>query len=92
MSDQTKANGQFLVTNPLGLHVRSAAAILKTLTPFRSRVTLVAGGVEADARSMLQLLELSASQGTLLAAEAEGPDAEAALAALGALVGRNFDE
>jgi phosphotransferase system HPr (HPr) family protein len=39
-------------------------------------------------RSVLSLLSLAASQGTRLVVRAEGADAEAALAALGALLVR----
>ena len=42
--------------------------------------------------SILGLMLLGAGPGTELALEAEGPDAEAAIAALGDLIDRGFDE
>ncbi|MFN2377085.1 MAG: HPr family phosphocarrier protein [Candidatus Binatia bacterium] len=87
-----KATAEFTVGNQLGLHVRAAAMVVRTMTPFTSRVSIRAGGSVADARSVLDLLTLSASKGTRIVVEAEGDDAEAALATLGDLIDRNFAE
>ena len=43
-------------------------------------------------RSVLDLMTLAASTGTPIVVEAEGADAEAAVAALGGLIARNFAE
>jgi phosphotransferase system HPr (HPr) family protein len=88
----SKASAQFVVGNQLGLHVRAAAMVVRTLTPFSSKITIRAGDSEADARSVLDLLTLSASKGTQIVVEAEGDDAEAAVATLGDLIARNFSE
>ena len=45
-----------------------------------------------DARSIMGLMMLAASEGTDIAIEAEGPDAEAALAAIVALAEAKFGE
>jgi phosphocarrier protein HPr len=45
-----------------------------------------------DGKSILGLLLLAAAQGTRLTIETDGADAEAALAALVALVERGFEE
>jgi phosphocarrier protein len=45
-----------------------------------------------DGKSILAILTLAAVEGTQLAIEATGPDAEAALDALAKLVSDNFDE
>lgn len=87
-----KATAEFTVGNQLGLHVRAAAMVVRTMTPFSSRVSIRAGGSVADARSVLDLLTLSASKGTRIVVEAEGDDAEAAVATLGDLIDRNFAE
>lgn len=87
-----KASAEFTVGNQLGLHVRAAAMVVRTMTPFTSRVSIRAGGSVADARSVLDLLTLSASKGTRIVVEAEGDDAEAAVATLGDLIDRNFAE
>ena len=86
------ATAEFVVSNQLGLHVRAAAMVVRTMTPFASKVSIRAGGSVADARSVLDLLTLSASKGTRIVVEAEGDDAEAAVAMLGDLIARNFAE
>jgi phosphocarrier protein HPr len=92
MKKAKKARGEFPVTNELGLHFRAAAMVVRTMGDFRARVTLSNGETTADARSVLDLLTLAASCGTRLVVEAEGEDAEEAVAALGALMARNFAE
>lgn len=87
-----KASAEFVVGNQLGLHVRAAAMVVRTLTPFTSRISIRAGGSVADARSVLDLLTLSASKGTKIVVEAEGDDAEAAVGVLGDLIRNNFAE
>jgi phosphocarrier protein HPr len=88
----TKATAEFTVGNQLGLHVRAAAMVVRTMTPFSSRVSIRAGGSVADARSVLDLLTLSASKGTKIVVEAEGEDADKAVEVLGDLIARNFAE
>jgi phosphocarrier protein len=66
--------------------------VVRTMTPFASKVSIRAGGSVADARSVLDLLTLSASKGTRIVVEAEGDDADAAVATLGDLIARNFAE
>jgi phosphotransferase system HPr (HPr) family protein len=88
----SKASAEYVVGNQLGLHVRAAAMVVRTMSPFSSKVTIRAGDSEADARSVLDLLTLSASKGTKIVVEAEGDDADAAVATLGDLIARNFSE
>jgi len=92
MATSKKAHDQFTVTNELGLHFRAAAMIIRTLGEFESQVTISNGKTTADARSVLELMTLSATCGTTLSVTAHGDDAEATVAALGALIGRNFAE
>jgi phosphotransferase system HPr (HPr) family protein len=89
-SEKTRA--EFIIGNELGLHFRAAALVVRTLEEFASSVTISNGESKADARSVLDLMTLAAARGTPIVVEAEGPDAEAAVAALGRLIGANFDE
>ena len=86
------ASAEFVVSNQLGLHVRPAAMVVRAMKPYQSKVTICTEGGTADAGSVLDLLTLSASKGTLIVVRAQGPDAEAAVAALGNLIARNFEE
>lgn len=68
--------------HPEGLHARPAARFVQTARRFRSRVRVLYGGREADAKSLLSLLALGVEQGAVITMRAEGGDAEEALAAL----------
>jgi phosphotransferase system HPr (HPr) family protein len=59
---------------------------VKTALRFRSRVTVGSNGKVADAKSILAVLALGATGGTLLRLTAEGEDAPAALDALASCV------
>ena len=87
-----EATAEFVVNNQLGLHVRAAAMVVRTVRPYQSKVTIRTDGGMADASSVLDLLTLSASKVTTIEIRAEGPDAEAVVAALGNLISRNFAE
>ena len=84
---------EFEVASELGLHARPAGEFASTASQFESEIWVArAEATEADdwvpGRSVLSLLGFGASKGTRLRVRAEGPDAEAALAALGALLTR----
>ncbi len=87
-----KASAEFVIGNQLGLHVRAAAMVVRTITPFSCKISIHAGESVADARSVLDLLTLSASKGTKIVVEADGDDAQAAVDVLGDLIARNFAE
>jgi phosphocarrier protein HPr len=80
------------VTNSLGMHARAAARFAHLASRYQANVTVARGPRVVDGKSILGLLLLSAGQGTDVTISADGPDAEAAVAALGALVDGGFDE
>jgi phosphotransferase system HPr (HPr) family protein len=59
---------------------------VKTALRFKSRMTVALDGKVADAKSILAVLALGASGGTVLRLRAEGEDAPDALAALSSCV------
>jgi phosphotransferase system HPr (HPr) family protein len=59
---------------------------VKTALKFRSRVTVGTDGKVADAKSILAVLALGATGGTILRLSAEGEDAPDALEALSSCV------
>lgn len=83
---------KFLLTNAVGLHARPAAQLVRTVAPFAARVQVTCGTRTADARSLLSLLALGAGPGSTITVYAEGSDAAAVIAAITALVARNFGE
>ena len=91
-TDPSDAQADFTISNELGLHVRAAAMVVRTAGSFQSAIWFECGGAKANARSVLDLLTLAATRGTVVTVRAEGDDAAAAVAGLGALIGRNFAE
>ncbi len=81
-----------MVSNPLGLHARAAARFVHAATAFVSRIRVARGDREMDGKSIMGLLLLGASQGSVITLSADGPDEQAALAALAGLVGRGFEQ
>ena len=80
------------VNNVLGLHLRAADKFVKLAARFQSEVRVHCKGVMANGKSILGLLCLAAECGTMLALEAEGCDAEDAVAALADLIsGQSHD-
>jgi len=80
------------ISNRLGLHARAAARFVHTANRFRSQVTVSRSGKVMDGKSILGILLLAASQGSVLELGAEGDDEEAAVAALAELVTGGFGE
>ena len=80
------------VTNPQGLHARSAATIVKLATLFQSSIELKNGAKVANAKNIMALLLLEASEGTLLTVCTNGVDETQALAEMIGLIEDNFGE
>ncbi|MGH7913835.1 MAG: HPr family phosphocarrier protein [Candidatus Binataceae bacterium] len=80
------------VTNRLGLHLRAATKLAETARRFQSKVTIINGDDQADARSVINLMMLGAAMGARLNIRAEGADARAALDAVEHLFQDRFDE
>jgi phosphocarrier protein len=80
------------IRNALGLHARAAARFVHTASRFRSRVTVSRSGTTMDGKSILGILLLAASQGTVLRLVAEGEDEAAAVDALTILIESGFGE
>ena len=80
------------VTNPLGLHARAAARFVHAASAFVSKIRVARGDREMDGKSIMGLLLLGASQGSVITVSADGPDEQEALDALTSLVARGFDE
>ena len=78
--------------NVLGLHARAAARLVQMACRFQAKITLSKDGRSVDAKSILGVLMLAASEGERLLLTAEGPDAEEAVEALASLIRSRFGE
>ena len=89
------ASRDIVVSNKLGLHARPAMQFVDLANQFQSRVTVHKGGpepLEADGKSVMQMIILAAEEGTPLRIDAEGEDADAAVAKLAELFESKFGE
>lgn len=86
--------GIVTVVNPLGLHARAAAQLVKLAGSYRSRIIIsrAEGDIFADAKSILSVLTLAASLGTLLRLRVEGEDAAVAFDEISRLFEKGFGE
>jgi phosphocarrier protein HPr len=84
----------FTVLNPLGLHARAAAQLVRLASGFKSKILLSRPDTNAfaDAKSILSILTLAASMGTVLFLKVEGEDERDALEAVDRLFGEGFGE
>jgi phosphotransferase system HPr (HPr) family protein len=80
------------VRHKVGLHARPAAQFVQTAKKFASDIKVSHNERTANAKSILTVLTLGANQGAVITIQAEGEDADQALAALTALVEDNFGE
>ncbi len=76
------------IINPLGLHARPAAELVKLAATFRSQVTVGKDGHWVNGKSIMGVLTLAAECGSTVTFRAEGEDAPDAIAALADLVSR----
>ena len=83
---------ELTISNKLGIHARPAAQFVRTASKFAASIRVEKDGEEVDGKSIMGLMMLAAGHGSVLNVFAEGHDAEDALRALEALVGRNFED
>ena len=82
----------FEIKNKLGLHARAATVFIETIKNFDAAIRVTKDEQEVDGKSIIGLLMLAAVPGSLIDVSACGPDAEAALDAIAALIDRRFGE
>jgi len=80
------------IINKLGLHARAAAKLTHLASSFQCEIWISRSGRRVNAKSIMGVMMLAAGQGTMVLLEAEGADAEAALAALTKLIADKFGE
>jgi len=86
------ASAEATIVNKLGLHARASAKLTQLASGFQSEVWLSRNGRRVNAKSIMGVMMLAAGKGSSITIEAEGDDAEAALAAIGKLIADKFGE
>ena len=87
-----KVEKQLEVINKLGLHARAAALLVRKCAGFDSQIMLSKGDKSVDAKSIMGVMMLAASQGTQLDLVVEGEDAEQAAQLVTELFENYFEE
>ncbi len=80
------------ITNKRGLHARASAKIVEASARFQSEITIIKDGTRVNGRSIMGLMMLAASLGSEIGVEVDGPDADAAMTAMLALIDAKFGE
>ena len=82
------------IINPMGLHARAAAQLVRLAGKFKSHIQLerVDNFVMANAKSILSVLTLAAARGTELKLTIDGEDENEAHTAITELITNGFGE
>ncbi|MFN8654047.1 MAG: HPr family phosphocarrier protein [Gemmatimonadales bacterium] len=80
------------IVNQLGMHARPAAALVKLASGFQSEIELVKDGMAVNGKSIMGVMMLAAECGSSIVLKATGPDEDAAIQAIAALVAGGFGE
>ncbi len=82
----------FRISNKLGLHARPSAQLTQVASRFAADIHIARNGRRVNAKSIMGVMMLAAGQGTTVTVDADGPDEQAAVDALGVLIGAGFGE
>ncbi|MBI5515742.1 MAG: HPr family phosphocarrier protein [Deltaproteobacteria bacterium] len=82
----------FEVINELGLHARPVSRLVQTAARFKSEVQVEREGQVANGKSVMGVLMLCCPKGSTITVRATGPDAQAALEAIGELARQRFGD
>ena len=80
------------IVNKLGLHARAAAKLTHLASGFQCEIWISRAGRRVNAKSIMGVMMLAAGQGTSVQIEAQGADADQAIAALTKLIADKFGE
>lgn len=85
-------NQEILIINRLGLHARAAAQLVKLANEYPCDIRLAKDGQNSDAKSVMEVLMLGATEGSTLKLSADGDKEEEALKSIVDLIAARFNE
>jgi len=88
----SEASGRFTVVNQLGLHARAATKLVQLASKFPCDVEITREDQSANGKSVMGVLLLCGSKGTVLDVSARGERAEECVKAIGELIAAKFGE
>jgi phosphocarrier protein HPr len=84
--------GRFTIVNALGLHARAATKLVQLASRFPCEVEVSRDDQSANGKSVMGVLLLCGSKGTVLDVRATGERAEECVNAVGELIANRFGE
>lgn len=72
----------YVIKDELGIHARPAGLLVKEVKKFESTVTIAVGDKKAVAKGIMGIMQLGVEKGNEVTVSADGPDEDAAIAAL----------
>ncbi len=90
---QSVARGRFTIVNEKGMHARAASVLVRLASRYSCEILLSGPEEQAvSAKSVMGVLLLCGSKGTVIEVEAKGAEAEQAVEAIGQLIAEKFGE
>ena len=83
---------EVFVTSDAGIHARPAMMLVKEAMKFSCSVKLIKGDIEADCKSIMSVLGLAITSGTMLKIVAEGERENEIVNILFSMIENNFSE
>jgi phosphocarrier protein len=88
----SEASGHFKIVNQLGLHARAATKLVQLASKYPCDVQIAREDQSANAKSVMGVLLLCGSKGTVVDVHAKGERAEECVTAIGDLIANRFGE
>ena len=88
----SEATSRFKIINQLGLHARAATKLVQLASKFPCDVEVARDDQSANGKSVMGVLLLCGSKGTVIEVRAKGERADECVQAIGALIADRFGE
>ena len=88
----SEATGRFTIVNQLGLHARAATKLVQLASKFPCDVEVSREDQSANGKSVMGVLLLCGSKGTVIEVRARGDQAQECVTAIGELIAGKFGE
>jgi len=91
-SSSEAAKGRFTIVNTLGLHARAATKLVQLASRYPCEVEVARDDQTANGKSVMGVLLLCGSKGTVVEVRAKGARADECVHAIGDLIAGKFGE
>ena len=88
----SESTARFKIINQLGLHARAATKLVQLASKYPCDVEVARADQSANGKSVMGVLLLCGSKGTVIEVRAKGERAEECVEAIGALIADRFGE